>query len=239
MMGLIDQIEAYLKQQVELYGDEPALAITSHKSSKAPAGAREEWQDCQSLDSLYEQIKDCLKCPLGHLRTNFVFGDGIPDADIVLIGEAPGAEEDKMGKPFVGPAGKLLDKILQAINLSREQVYICNVVKCRPPENRVPQENEICQCLPYLQKQLQLIDPAFILCLGRTAAQALLGTTSSLSLLRGKVYNYQAAKVLVTYHPAALLRSPEYKKDTWEDVQFLRRLYDDWKNSNRAHSCTG
>ncbi len=237
-MGLINQIEEYLKQQVELYGDEPALAITSRHASEGLVGSNdtvEEWQSCQSLDTLYERIKDCLKCPLGHLRTNFVFSDGNPNADIVLIGEAPGAEEDRLGTPFVGQAGKLLDKILQAINLSRKQVYICNIVKCRPPENRVPHESEISQCLPYLIKQLQLIRPAFILCLGRTAAQALLGTSSSLSLLRGKAHSYQTARVLVTYHPAALLRSPEYKKDTWEDVKLLRRLYDEWKSNSSTH----
>jgi len=223
---------------VELYGDEPALAITSRKASGAVDASNdtsEVWQNSQSIDALYEATKDCQKCPLGRTRTNFVFSDGNPCADIVLIGEAPGADEDRLGKPFVGQAGQLLDKILQAINLDRERVYICNIVKCRPPGNRVPVETEISQCLPYLRKQLQLIDPAFIVCLGRTAAQALLGTSSSLSLLRGKVYDYAAAKVLVTYHPAALLRTPEYKKDTWEDVKLLRRMYDEWKNSENPH----
>jgi uracil-DNA glycosylase family 4 len=236
-MEILEQIAEYVRQQVELYGDEPVLPMSLRRkagSESAVAIPEEEWRNCQTLDSLYGEIKDCLKCPLGQARTRFVFGDGNPNAEIVLVGEAPGAEEDRQGVPFVGQAGQLLDKILQAINLRREQVYICNIVKCRPPENRVPNEGEIAHCQPYLLKQLQIIKPAFVLCLGRTAAQALLQTTASLSVLRGKVHLFNGAKLLVTYHPAALLRTPEYKRDTWEDVKLLRKLYDDWKNTQNA-----
>ncbi|MBC8125206.1 MAG: uracil-DNA glycosylase [Candidatus Kapabacteria bacterium] len=179
-----------------------------------------------SPDELYQQIHTCTNCALGFTRTNFVFGSGNPNAHIMVIGEAPGADEDEQGLPFVGRAGQLLTKVLEAINLTRDEVYICNILKCRPPNNRKPLLSETDQCEPYLWKQIELIKPRFILALGLTAANTLLKNKESMTNLRGKIHDYQGIKTLVTYHPAALLRNPEWKKLAWEDVKLLRTLYD-------------
>ena len=181
----------------------------------------------ESIEDLNARICTCLKCPLGHTRTKFVFGVGNPHASLMLIGEAPGADEDVQGEPFVGRAGQLLNKILEAIHFKREEVYICNILKCRPPNNRTPQPEEVEQCLPYLQKQVDLVKPSVILCLGLVAAENLLDTRESLSRLRGHVLSYRGVPVMVTYHPAALLRNPQWKKPAWEDVQALRKLHDE------------
>ena len=178
-------------------------------------------------------ICTCQKCPLGQSRTRFVFGVGDPNADIVVIGEAPGADEDASGEPFVGLAGQLLNKILAAIHLKREDVFICNILKCRPPGNRTPERFEVEQCEPYLLKQLELIKPKFILALGLTAANTLLNRKARMGELRGTIHDYHGIRVVVTYHPAALLRNQQWKRPAWEDVQMLRRLYDD---SMRADS---
>jgi DNA polymerase len=146
----------------------------------------------------------------------------------MVIGEAPGADEDAQGKPFVGRAGQLLTKILQAINLERDDVFIANIVKCRPPENRRPLPNEIDACEPYLMKQIELIKPAFILALGLTAADTLLKQKHTMGDVRGKLFDYHGTKLLVTYHPAALLRNPQWRAPVWEDVKMLRRLYDEY-----------
>lgn len=226
-MSLASEISEFIRQQIELYGDEFALNAdllsVSNSSESAPI---ETWQSSVSLEELLNEIHQCQKCPLGQNRKKIVFGTGNPNADIMLIGEAPGATEDEMGLPFVGEAGQLLDNILAAIDLSREQVYICNILKCRPPFNRDPQRDEIEICLPYLRKQIELVNPAFILCLGRISAHTILETQSSLSALRNRVHKKYGVRVIVTYHPAALLRYPEYKRNTWEDVKLLRRLYD-------------
>lgn len=178
-----------------------------------------------SLKELDSLINTCTKCSLGKTRNKFVFGTGNPNADIMLIGEAPGADEDKQGEPFVGRAGELLNKILAAINIKREEVYIANILKCRPPNNRTPIPEEINTCIPYLKKQIELIKPKVILCLGLTAANSLLNTKSSMIKLRGNVYEFHGVKLMVTYHPAALLRNPNWKKETWEDVQQFYKLY--------------
>ncbi len=170
-----------------------------------------------------------MECRLGDTRNSFVFGSGNPNADILIIGEAPGADEDSQGLPFVGAAGKLLTKILEAIELSRDEVYIANIIKCRPPENRRPEKDEIAQCEPYLQKQIELIKPAFILALGLTAVNTLFKKNHQMQDIRGKVMNYHGVSLLATYHPAALLRNPNWKKPAWEDVQLLRSMYDEWK----------
>lgn len=171
-----------------------------------------EFMNAASISELESKINTCKKCPLGNLRTKFVFGEGNPNADIMLIGEAPGAEEDKTGKPFVGRAGQLLTKILEAIKIKREEVFIANILKCRPPDNRTPNQDEISSCIPYLKKQIELIKPKVILCLGVTAANGLLNTKSSMVRLRGNVYEFHGVKLMVTYHPAALLRNPNWKK---------------------------
>lgn len=186
----------------------------------------EDWMDAKTLDELNEMICNCQKCDLWKTRNNFVFGTGNPKADLVCVGEAPGAEEDKQGKPFVGRAGQLLTKILQAIDFEREDVFICNILKSRPPDNRNPLPFEIQQCEPYLIKQLELIKPKFILALGTFASQTLLKTKEPLGKLRGRFHMYNKIPMMVTYHPAALLRNPNWKKPAWEDVQLLKAEYD-------------
>ncbi len=190
--------------------------------------AQLHWSESRSLNTLRERICTCRQCSLGATRNQFVFGVGNPKADIVVIGEAPGADEDAQGEPFVGRAGQLLTKILEAVQLSREEVFICNILKCRPPGNRVPTSEEVDQCEPYLYKQLDLIKPAFILALGLTAVNTLLKSKFKMADVRGKFFNYHDVRMMVTYHPAALLRNPEWKKGTWEDVQRLRKEYDNY-----------
>lgn len=180
-----------------------------------------------SIPELEASICNCTKCPLGFTRTKFCFGVGNPNADILLIGEAPGRDEDLSGIPFVGRAGQLLDKMLAAIDLSREHVYIANILKCRPPENRDPLPEESEACLPHLAEQIRLIKPKFICSLGRIAAQILLDTKAPLSKMRGRFYDVVGTKMLVTFHPAALLRNPNFKRDAWEDLKRLRRAYDE------------
>ncbi|MCB2205721.1 uracil-DNA glycosylase [bacterium] len=179
-------------------------------------------------------ICNCMKCALGETRNQFVFGVGNPQADVVLVGEAPGAEEDKKGEPFVGRAGKLLDKILEAVDFKREDVFICNILKCRPPNNRDPLATEVEQCEPYLHKQLELLQPKVMLALGRIAAQTLLRTNDSLTKLRAGTHTYHGVPLIVTYHPAALLRNPNWKRPTWEDVQKFRALYDELSGKQRG-----
>lgn len=208
----------------ELFPDAPVMNPGRLPGMQYPA---EAWTEAGDLQGLNEMICTCLKCSLGQTRKKFVFGVGNPQADLVLVGEAPGADEDLQGEPFVGRAGQLLNKILEAIRFKREDVYICNILKCRPPNNRDPQPEEIALCEPYLWKQLELIKPRLILCLGRIAAQALLKTSESLTALRGRVHDYRGIKLMVTYHPAALLRNPNWKRPTWEDVQKVRKLYDE------------
>lgn len=199
---------------------------TATVAAVSPAEAVSEYA---SLGEFHQAICECQKCPLGETRNKFVFGVGNPAAKVMFVGEAPGADEDRLGEPFVGRAGKLLDKILAAIEFDRTQVYIANILKCRPPQNRDPEQDEMDACMPYLEQQIAMIAPAFICCLGRIAAQGLLRTKTPLGKLRGEWFDKYGARVMVTYHPAALLRFPDYKRDTWEDVQRLRAAYDAWK----------
>ncbi len=178
------------------------------------------------LDEHRRAICECQKCPLGKTRTKFVYGVGNPKADIMFVGEAPGRDEDLQGEPFVGRAGKLLDKILAAMGFSRDDIYIANILKCRPPENRDPQPDEMKACMPYLVEQIRLIRPKFLVALGRIAAHALLDTTVPLGKLRGKWHKFHGVPLLVTYHPAALLRAAQYKRPTWEDMQLLMAEYE-------------
>jgi len=178
------------------------------------------------MKSLAGKVSECRRCSLSKSRTNTVFGAGDPRAGVVFVGEAPGREEDLSGLPFVGRAGKLLDRILDAIDFSREEVYIANILKCRPPDNRDPREDEVATCEPFLQKQLELMQPEVICALGRVAAQTLLRTRNSLSRMRGKIHYYNGVKLIATYHPAALLRNPHFKRPAWEDMKMLRAIYD-------------
>jgi uracil-DNA glycosylase family 4 len=215
---------------VDLFGFAPPTATTPQEQLLPYPS--EPWVGSKNLDELNSMICTCVKCPLGITRIKFVFGVGNPNADIVFVGEAPGADEDAQGEPFVGRAGQLLNKILEAIQFKRDEVYICNILKCRPPNNREPQVDEIDQCEPHLWKQLELLKPKIIVCLGRVAAQTLLRTTESLGELRGKVHSYRGIKLVVTYHPAALLRNPNWKKPTWEDVQWIRKMHDEMKTTS-------
>lgn len=180
----------------------------------------------RALEGFRQEICQCTRCPLGQTRNQFVFGEGDPQAGILFVGEGPGEEEDRQGLPFVGAAGQLLTKIIEAMKLRREQVYICNAVKCRPPGNRTPAPKELAACAPYLERQIELVRPRIICALGKTAAQALLGETASLGALRGRLHQYRGIPVVATYHPAALLRHAEWKRQTWEDVKWLRREFD-------------
>lgn len=174
------------------------------------------------LQSLAAAVAGCTRCRLAEGRKNVVFGSGNPRADLMLIGEGPGAEEDRQGLPFVGPAGELLTKIIQAIDLKREDVYIANVVKCRPPGNREPEPDEVQACRGYLEKQIAWVRPKVLVALGRTAAQTLLGNQSPIGQLRGRWYQVFGIPTMVTYHPAALLRTQALKRPTWEDMQQVR-----------------
>jgi len=177
-----------------------------------------------TLEKIREDLGDCKRCQLCSTRTHIVFGSGNPEARLVFVGEAPGADEDMQGLPFVGKAGQLLSKIIESIGLRREEVYICNVIKCRPPNNRFPEKDEITMCSPFLLRQLEAIRPKIICCLGAAAAQTVLRTKSSIGGLRGRFQDYRGAKVLATYHPAYLLRNPEAKRDVWEDMKKIRAL---------------
>ncbi|MGH7615655.1 MAG: uracil-DNA glycosylase [Gemmatimonadaceae bacterium] len=179
-----------------------------------------------SLGAIANEVASCQKCPLYKTATNPVPGEGDAHAQLMCVGEAPGATEDETGRPFVGAAGQLLTKILAAIDLPREQVYICNVLKHRPPGNRNPAPDEVTACSPYLIRQIELIKPKVILALGTFAAQTLLNTKTPIGKLRGSVHQYHGVPLVVTYHPAALLRNPGWKRPTWEDVQLARRILD-------------
>lgn len=179
----------------------------------------------ETLEEIRAELQDCRRCPLCQGRSNIVFGVGNPDARLVFVGEAPGREEDEKGEPFVGEAGRLLDRILFAMGLEREEVYICNVEKCRPPQNRDPRPEEIEACEPYLKRQLAAIRPQVIVTLGKFAAQTLLQDQAPISRLRGHWREYQGIALLPTFHPAFLLRNPASKREVWEDMkQVLSRL---------------
>ena len=190
-------------------------ALAPEKSDPAPG------ERLGSLEVIREEMGDCQRCSLGGLRKNLVFGVGNPRADLVFVGEAPGADEDREGEPFVGRAGQLLTKIIEAMGLSRQDVYICNILKCRPPGNRNPEAAEIACCEPFLIRQLQAIAPRAICALGTFAAQTLLKKDIPITALRGRFHSYAGIKVMPTYHPAYLLRNPSAKKLVWEDVQMI------------------
>jgi uracil-DNA glycosylase len=189
--------------------------------------ATDPLQQTRSLEAVAQIIAACTQCKLCEGRTNTVPGEGPAAARLVVVGEGPGRTEDATGRPFVGRAGELLTKILEAIELPRDQVFICNIVKCRPPENRLPQYDEIAACLPFLHRQIELVKPKVILAMGGTAAQSLLSTKQSLGALRNQIHRFRGIPVVVTYHPAALLRNPNWKRPTWDDVRIAARLLDD------------
>ena len=178
-----------------------------------------------ALAAIRGDIGECTRCKLSGLgRKQVVFGVGNPNADLMFVGEAPGADEDVQGVPFVGRAGQLLTKIIEAIDLGRDDVYIANVIKCRPPQNRNPEPDEVETCEPFLFRQIDIIRPKVIVALGKFGAQTLLGTLEPISRLRGRVYEYRGAKLIPTFHPAYLLRNPSSKREVWEDMKLVKRL---------------
>jgi uracil-DNA glycosylase family 4 len=187
--------------------------------------SEEHASSSKELALLLETAKGCERCRLAETRRNFVFGEGDPTADLVVIGEAPGAEEDASGRPFVGRSGQLLDKILLAAGFDRKDVYICNILKCRPPGNRNPLQDEIGHCMPWLLGQLQIVKPKIILILGKVAANTVFENRLSLGSMRGKVTKWNTFDCFITYHPAALLRNPEWKRGCWDDIQLMMGHY--------------
>ncbi|MCW3489000.1 uracil-DNA glycosylase [Dethiobacter alkaliphilus] len=179
----------------------------------------------QTIAALSKDVLDCAQCGLRSQATQVVFGEGNPDADLLFVGEAPGAEEDAQGRPFVGEAGKLLNKILAAAEISREEVYITNVVKCRPPKNRTPNPDEVAACSHHLQKQIALLKPRIVVCLGSLATQALIDPQARVSAVRGRWFTKDGLQMMATFHPAALLRDPSRKRPVWEDIQKIRDAY--------------
>ena len=223
-----DQKLRYFKQYQELFGNEIFLQLKNY-SIIGDNSQKKKKRKSNSYDliSFNDEIKNCLKCDLGKTRKKFVFGVGDFNASLLLVGEAPGEQEDLSGKPFVGRAGKLLDKMLSAINRSRENdVFICNVLKCRPPDNRDPSKEEISKCEPYLVNQIDLIQPKLIVALGRVAGKTLLGVDKSLKDMRNTIHSYHGTNLIVTYHPAALLRNSNWKPDAWNDFKWIRTLID-------------
>ena len=198
------------------------IVISSGEAELIP-GAIEK---LDTLEQIAKKVDKCTRCPLYETATKGVPGEGNPKAKLVCVGEAPGAKEDETGRPFVGQAGQLLNKILAAIDLTREEVFICNVLKHRPPGNRNPRPEEVEACSPYLIRQLELIKPKVIVAFGTFAAQTLLNTKTPIGQLRGLMHKYHGIPLVVTYHPAALLRNPAWKRPTWEDVKFARRILD-------------
>ena len=214
-------------EPMDLFGNStpPPLSAVEQLTALIPEDS--PLHQMNTLAEVEEYVRTTVLIPLDETRLNPVFGVGNPESNLMVIGEAPGADEDKQGEPFVGRAGQLLTKILAAINFSREEIYIANILKSRPPNNRDPKPEEIAAHIPLLYKQIALIQPKVILCVGKTAGNNLLGQKSSLGALRGKFHDFHGTPVMVTYHPAALLRNPQWKRPTWEDVQLLRTKYDE------------
>jgi len=205
------------------------------KDEQSPPVPINTGSSSQHLAQLFDTAKACRKCRLAASRLNFVFGEGNPRADLVVIGEAPGAEEDASGRPFVGRSGQLLDKILLAAGFAREEVYICNILKCRPPGNRNPLADEIECCMPWLLQQLQIVNPKIILVLGKVAANTLFENNLSLGSMRGRIMKWKEYDCFITYHPAALLRNPNWKHGCWQDIQVMMRHYEQMTGQSNAH----
>jgi uracil-DNA glycosylase family 4 len=208
---IVSQVKKHVRYQREI-GIETLLS-------------QQDTKPALTLDAIRQEMGACTRCRLHEGRKSVVFGEGDAHAMLVFVGEAPGRDEDLQGRPFVGRAGELLTRIIEAIDLTREEVYIANIVKCRPPENRNPQPDEIQVCLPFLHKQLETIKPKIICALGTFAAQTLLETEERISILRGQFHNYHGALLMPTYHPAFLLRNPESKRAVWEDMKKIREEY--------------
>ncbi len=208
----LEAVRTFVETQAE-------FGLSEFRLARADADTR--------LAGFHETIRDCRMCGLCESRRTVVFGSGNPDAGLMFIGEAPGAEEDRTGLPFVGPAGELLTRMIEAIGFQRDEVYIANVIKCRPPGNRDPKPEEVRTCRPFLERQIELVQPVAICALGLFAARTLLETDEPMGSLRGRQFSYRGKHLIPTYHPAALLRNRHWKRPAWEDLQLLRRVYDD------------
>ena len=202
----------------------PPAPAPPPKEAPAPTPASPEaLSKEEALGQLRKECEQCMRCQLARTRTNLVFGVGSPDADLMFVGEAPGEDEDRQGEPFVGKAGQLLTKMIEAIGMKRSDVYICNILKSRPPGNRPPLPDEIAACLPYLKRQIRIIKPKIICALGATAAKTLLNTDRSIGQLRGKFFDYEGGITLLpTFHPSYLLRDPSQKAKAWDDLKMVR-----------------
>lgn len=203
---------------------EPIEEIEPHEAASEAPFAR---FDQAGWEAVRDEALVCTRCDLCETRTRVVWGSGTARTGLMIVGEAPGYHEDQQGEAFVGRAGQLLTKILSAIGFGRDEVFITNVLKCRPPNNADPLPHQVESCEPYLKRQIELIDPAVIMTLGRHAARTLLGVDSSMGAMRGRTFEYQGVPLVATYHPAALLRNPNLKRPTWEDVQLARKIYDE------------
>lgn len=222
LKSLVSSIKSYIELEKnagisELYISQPTVNFSIYDKKKMATGQKQE-----VFSQLKNKVSNCKECQLHRGRRNVVFGSGSPDAKLVFVGEAPGMEEDLQGEPFVGRAGELLTKMIEAMGLKRSEVYIANCVKCRPPENRPPTPIEIATCKPYLIEQLKIISPKIICALGKFAAQTLLLTDKPITSLRGKFWDWENIKIMPTFHPAYLLRNPADKRLVWEDLKKIR-----------------
>jgi DNA polymerase len=228
---LLDQI----KERLRYYSSFKAVGLDIPEAPPPVGEARPEPEQsfdrtgasAETLEAIVADLGDCKRCRLHSERRNIVFGVGNPNAELMFVGEGPGYDEDVQGIPFVGRAGQLLTKIIQAIQMTRDDVYIANIVKCRPPGNRDPEPDEIATCRPFVERQVRSVGPRVVCTLGRVAAQALLSTEKALGRIRGKTYTFGNAVLVPTYHPAYLLRNPAKKRETWEDMKLVRRLLDE------------
>ena len=227
-MSYKSDVDTVLEELCETFRYLSQTGCHGFDCSKDSLNIMESWghkqpQSPETLEAIRTDLGDCRRCRLSQNRKHIVFGAGDPHARLVFVGEGPGYDEDQKGEPFIGAAGRLLTKIIEAIKFTRDQVYICNIIKCRPPGNRNPLPDEIEACLPFLKRQLTAIKPDVICALGTFAAQALLDTTLPISKLKGRFHDYNGIRVLPTYHPAYLLRNPDKKRDVWEDMKKLMK----------------
>lgn len=216
---MANDLRSQLRQILETESAFGLLEVSATGRSQKAGSAKAE-----ALTALYEKFKDCQMCPLARTRTKLVFGSGDPHAELMFVGEAPGFDEDLKGLPFVGSAGQLLTRMIEAMKLSRDKVYIANCLKCRPPDNRNPLPTEILACDPILKSQIDIIRPKVICALGKFAAQTLLNSTEPISRLRGRFFEMSGMKILPTFHPAYLLRNPADKKIVWQDMQLIMKV---------------
>ena len=222
MYGMVGMSREEIAAQLEFYRE---IGI-SHLDVGQATPSKPMIETRMTLDDIREDLGDCSRCKLSGSRTTIVFGSGNPDAKLMFIGEAPGSEEDRQGLPFVGRAGQLLTKIIESIGLQRDDIYICNVLKCRPPKNRNPEADEVETCSPFLRQQLEAVRPEIVCCLGTFAAQMMLGMKVPISKLRGRFHDIEGIRFIATFHPAYLLRNPGKKREVWNDMKQIRAALD-------------